>query len=60
MSNGLDQDRDRHFVSSDLGPNCFQVWSADDKVATSMDVVKQYHLQLTTGCLLNKWSIKKR
>ena len=31
MSNSLDHDQDRHFVGSDLGPNCLQRLSADDK-----------------------------
>ena len=31
MSNGLDPDQDRHSVGPDLGPNCLQRLSADDK-----------------------------
>ena len=31
VSNGLDPDQDRHFVGPDLGPNCLQRFSADDK-----------------------------
>ena len=31
VSNGLDLDQDRHFVSPDLGPNCLQRLSADNK-----------------------------
>ena len=31
VSNRLDQDQDRHFVGPDLGPNCLQRLSADDK-----------------------------
>ena len=31
VSNGLDPDQDRHFVGPDLGPNCLQRLSADDK-----------------------------
>ena len=30
MSNSLDPDQARHFVGSDLGPNCLQKLSADD------------------------------
>ena len=30
VSNGLDQDQDRHSVSLDLGPNCLQRLPADD------------------------------
>ena len=32
VSNGLDPDQDRHFVRSDLGPNCLQRLSAEDMV----------------------------
>ena len=32
VSNGLDPDQDRHSVGPDLGPNCFQRLSADDKI----------------------------
>ena len=31
MSNSLNPDQDRHFVGLDLGPNCLQRLSADDK-----------------------------
>ena len=31
VSNSLDPDQDRHFVGPDLGPNCLQRLSADDK-----------------------------
>ena len=33
MSNSLDPDQDRHSVGSNLGPNCMQKLSADDKVS---------------------------
>ena len=32
MSNGLDPDQERHSVAPDLGPNCLQRLSADDKL----------------------------
>ena len=32
VSNGLDPDQDRHSVGPDLGPNCLQRSSADDKI----------------------------
>ena len=32
MSNSLDPDQARHFVGPDLGPNCLQLLSADNKV----------------------------
>ena len=31
VSNSLDPDRARHFVGPDLGPNCLQKLSADDR-----------------------------
>ena len=31
MSNSLDQDQDRHSMGPDLGLNCLQRLSADDK-----------------------------
>ena len=31
MSNSLDPDKDYHSVSPDLGPNCLQRLSADNK-----------------------------
>ena len=31
VSNCLDPDQDQHFVGRDLGPNCLQRLSADDK-----------------------------
>ena len=33
VSNGLDPDQDQHFVGPDLGPNCLQRLSAEEKVA---------------------------
>ena len=35
VSNSLDLDQAQHFVGPDLGPNCLQRLSADDKIATS-------------------------
>ena len=32
MSSGLDSDQDHHAVGPDLGPNCLQSLSADDKL----------------------------
>ena len=37
VSKGWDPDQDRHSVGPDLGPNCLQRLSADNKVATSKD-----------------------
>ena len=31
VSNSLDSDQARHFVRPDMGPNCLQMLSADDK-----------------------------
>ena len=35
VSNNLDPDQDRRCVGPDLGPNCLQRLSAEEKVATS-------------------------
>ena len=32
QSNSLDPDQDRHLVGPDLGPNCLQRLTADDKI----------------------------
>ena len=32
MSNSLDSDQARHFVGSDMDPNCLQRSVADDKI----------------------------
>ena len=37
MSNSLDSDQDHHYVGPDLGPNCLQWLSADNKVAASKE-----------------------
>ena len=39
MSKSLDLDHDRHSVCPDLGPNCLQRLSADNKVAASKEIV---------------------
>ena len=40
VSNSLDPDQDQHSVGPDLGPNCLQRLSADDKVAASKERIK--------------------
>ena len=40
VPNGLDLDLDRRFVGSDLGPNCLQRISADDKSRASKEEFK--------------------
>ena len=35
MSNSFDPDQARHFVGPDLGGNCLQRSSVDDKIATA-------------------------
>ena len=56
MSNCLDPDHDRHSVGPDLGPNCLQRLSADDKkVAASKEEVKrtyQYNSGATQEAVL--------
>ena len=39
VSNYLDPDQDRHFVGPDLGSNCLQRLSAEDKSKHSFDCV---------------------
>ena len=39
MSNSFDPDQDRHSVGPDLGPNCLQMLSADDKSRASKETV---------------------
>ena len=45
MSNSLDPDQARHFVGSDLGPNCLQRLSADDtrRQRVSNEYKMDYH-----------------
>ena len=45
MSNCLDPDQDRHFVGPDLGPNCLQRLSADDKSHASKDAYHPFILE---------------
>ena len=44
VSNGLDQDQNRHSVGHDLGTNCLQRLSADDKSAIANRVNPIYCL----------------
>ena len=39
VSNSLDPDQNRHSIRPDLGLNCLQRLSADDKIAASMESV---------------------
>ena len=41
MAKNLDPDQDRHSVGPDLGPNCLQSLSADDKAAINKERVKK-------------------
>ena len=38
--NSLDPDQNQHFVGPDLGPNCLQRLSADNKVLANKERVK--------------------
>ena len=49
MSNSLDPDQDRHSVGPDLGPNCLQRLSPDDKV-TAFKLMIKGHLVLLNVC----------
>ena len=42
MSNSLDPNQDQRFVGPDLGTNCLQRLSADDKDAASKERVKHF------------------
>ena len=42
VSNSLDPDQARHFVGPDLGPNCLQNISADDKSSLVVNELKQF------------------
>ena len=48
MSNSFDTGQDRHFVCPDLGPNCSQRLSVDDKICCkqgkSLEIVLIYIL----------------
>ena len=49
MLNKLDPDQDRHSVSPDLGPNCLQRLSEDNKVNISNERVNEH------TCILYKY-----
>ena len=49
MSNGLDPDQDRHCVGPDLGPNCLQRLSADDKKELITKMLITLSLQVDGG-----------
>ena len=40
MSNGLDQDKDRKFVSPDLGPKCLQRLSAASESFVFIEIIQ--------------------
>ena len=44
VSNRLDLDQARQNVGPDLGPNCLQMLSADNKTTTSRESVKKFTL----------------
>ena len=46
VSNSLDPGQDRHSVGPDLGTNCLQKLSADDKVAASKERAKHNTVKL--------------
>ena len=51
MSNCLDQDQDRHSVGPDLGPNCLQRLSADDKSLRLQEKSLIYYIHLSLQVL---------
>ena len=46
MSNSVDQYHDQRSVSLDLGPNCLQRLSVDNKSCTSKERAKYFHKQV--------------
>ena len=44
LSNSLDPDQGRHHVGSDLGPNCFQRLSVDDKSPLAREELKESNI----------------
>ena len=42
VSNTLDPDQARHFVGPNVGPNCLQGLSADDKIALIMQRIEYF------------------
>ena len=56
MSNSLDTGQDRHFVCPDLGPNCSQSLSVDDKIyckqGKSLEIVLIYILTCWSTIIL--------
>ena len=58
MSNSLDPDQDQHFVSPDLGPNCFTEYSGVSKLVFLAKklkplVAKQNRASLLFGAVIN-------
>ena len=49
MTNSLDPDRARLFVGPDLGPNCLQRLSADDKNTTGGERVGSFFVFFSKG-----------
>ena len=51
MSNRLDAYQGQHSVGTDLGPNCLQRSSADDKLTASNERVDLNIFSLYTSCI---------
>ena len=51
MSNGLDQEQDRHFVSPDLDPNCLQSYKQTKKSPLAGKEILTFHKQIGGGIL---------
>ena len=52
MSNSLDSDQARHFVGPELGPNCLQRLSADDKSGHWLGKSKMKLRYVVSSCQL--------
>ena len=59
VSNCLDPDQDRHSVGLDLGPNCLQSLSTDNKISQAMKELRssKYHLYAVCRSLETKYAI---
>ena len=54
VSGSLDADQDQRFVGADLGPNCLQRLSADDKDPTSMELTWHLSPRCSSGKYLHE------
>ena len=60
VSNCLDPDQDLHLVGSDLGPNCLEKISADEKSCRLHGRVQILHITINTYLNFHELSIQTR